>query len=283
MSKPLLHTQTGGASFLSFIFLAAGLVALLFQILIFASPSTEEADSSLWSKFIIGGLGLVFIILFFMSSRKGWLEIYPDKVKGKIAGGNAYEIALAKLGEVDLRGRGVHFKDGEGKTIVLDKTPRYRQAPGLVWILKQYPDIDLGQWDIGNSSDKMPPALRLFYDEEKPLFGDRGFIYTLGESVYFFPDTPTAPVPSEKEKASNTGLSPYSNQQFTVPRFDPDPSKLPLESILRTLNADNTSILMKLVEGHGGMELKEVEQGKYEGNLPGWRTVVTSRTANLSQ
>ncbi len=283
MNKPILHTQTGGISFLSFLLLAAGLAAILFQILILAStPPEGEAPISL-SSFILGGLGLVFIVLFFLTARKGWLEVHPNGVKGKIAGGKSYEFTLEQIGEVVLTGRGVHFKDPTGKNIVLDKTPRDRQAPGLVWMLKTYPELKTSQLEGKGSHAKLPTALRLFFEDDQALFGDRGFIYTFNETKYFFPDTPTAPLPPEKGRGNNNDLSPYANQIAAIPRFEPDPAKLPLESILRSLKVDEEGLLQQLIEGHGGMELNELEPGRFEGNIPGWRAEVTSRLPDLEQ
>lgn len=279
MSNPILQTKTGGYSFLAFLLLAAGIAMILFQILVLAEPPTEGEITG-WTRYILGGMGALFIILFFINSRKGWLEVSVEGVRGKTTGGKTYELKLDEIGQVVLVGRGVHFKSPEGKTLVLDKTPHDRQAPGLVWMLKTYPNLKVDQWNTLTGMPKMPPALRLFYDGDKPQFGDRGFIFNFDDGHYFFPDTPTAPLPPEKGKGNNNDLSPYANQKASIPQFEPDPSRLPLEGILRSIEATpegQRDFLTQFTEAHGGMKLNEIEEGKYEGSLPGWRAEITTR------
>ena len=62
------------------------MIGIQILILLDSRPDPESLTESreLIARYLAGVLGLLFLGLFILRSRKGWIEIYPNQIKGKI-------------------------------------------------------------------------------------------------------------------------------------------------------------------------------------------------------
>lgn len=277
MAKPLLSSKTGGYSLLSFFLVTAGLGVLAFQVILLTSST--EAQGPSWQRFLPGGVGILMLLLFTMTTRKGNIAVYPDRVTGKTAQGKSYELTLKEISEVDLSGSNLWIKGEDGKTLVLDKTPNNRQAAGLIWLLLTYPQSNPDQWkgfpDV--SLQTATACLRTFKDESgNPLFGDRGFLIKVEGQTYAFPASKFAPFP--KSDTSDQGMTFVPVPSLV--QFDPPPAALPIAGFISAFRStsptpsDFKELLDILIEAHGGLEVKALEPGEWQGKRNQWQVLV---------
>lgn len=261
MNEPIVNTRTGGFTLLSILLVIAGSFLLVLQIVTLVQGTSP--DAALWTQFLPGLLALPFLALFFLGIRNGSLTIYADRVEGKTAGGKKYKVSFDEIELPDPSGRAFVLRSNEGKVLVADKTPQYRKALGLVWMLKSYGEMNAAGWpffDIKQSAPQTRP-IRFFDDGESASFGDRGFLFKFQDSIYYFPVSQTSILPRERGEA---GPGPtLAVSQTTVPQFEPHPGYLPLESVWQAVltsdweEGEKKALLDLWLERHGACVLTE--------------------------
>ena len=264
MNEPIVNTRTGGFTLLSILLVVAGSFLLVLQVVTLIQGS--DAEGPIWAEFLPGLLALPFLALFFLGIRNGSLSIYPDRVEGKTAGGKKYTVSLEEIALPDPASRAFVLRNAEGKVLVADKTPRYRKALGLIWILKTYENLNAEHWpffEIRQSAPQTRPV-RYFDEEGKASFGDRGFLFKFDEEIYYFPVSQTSVLPRER---GESGPAPnMAVAQATVPQFEPHPGFLPLESVWQAISTsewpdpEKKALLELWLERHGGCTLEDAPE-----------------------
>ncbi len=262
MNKPLMTTKTGGFTLLSILLLVGAVFLLVLQGIALASGEAEGGVT----RFLPGGLAVLLGVFFFLGTRNGSLEILAEGIKGKTAGGKQYELGWEEIGKVEPAGKKLVVRNQEGKVLVVDKVPRYRKSLGLIWLLKKYPYMQPEKWPFYDIQEDAPQnrPIRYFDEGEKASFGDRGFLFRYDDKIYYFPVSQTTPSPPVRGEAQTPPT--LAAAQPTVPRMEPNPAFLPLESVWKavsTAESDRETVLKLLEEWmveHGGCQLEEAPE-----------------------
>ena len=279
MPEPILRTKTGGYSLLTLLTLIAGLALLIMQAIALFGPA--PADGSSIARFLPGILGLAFVAVFLLGIRNGNVEVHPDRIKGKTAGGKAFDIPFEQIGEVDPGKRNIALRDKAGKILLNDKAARFRNLNGLLWLLTQYPELNPSAWqgklDIAEKAPQHQ-AVRYFLEDESPVFGDRGFVARVDGQAWFLPLSKAALLPQRFREKGQLAVQP--SRQIPVPQQDVNPAHLPLEPVWKAiLNAGfeakkKAEIAAQWAQAHGGCALEQDQEGDLVGEMGEWRIKV---------
>lgn len=280
MTEPLLRSKTGGYSLLTLLILIAGAALLIVQAI--ALTGEAPVDGSAVTRFLPGILGVVFILIFLLGVRNGQVEVFADRIKGKTASGKSYDIAFTEIGDIDTAKRALLLKDPEGKVLLADKGPRYRRLNGLLWLLKAYPEMQADKWGDFNTTEKAPQhqQVRFFLEEDKAVFGDRGFILQVGDGKWFMPVSKAAPLPQQVTHKGQLAVQP--KQLIPVPQQDVNPAHIPLEAAWKAMEAAQlpadqlVEIAEKWAAAHGGCALGTNEADELVGEVSDWTVKVST-------
>lgn len=274
MAKPIIRTKTGGYSLLTLLMGLAGISLLVVQAIVLLGPSTT-ADRGI-SLFVPGLIGIGLLLTFLLSSAHGHAEVYPDRITGRTAARATYDIPFSDLAEPDPRQRSIALKAPDGTSLATDKQARYRKLPGLIWLLKNYPEMQPERWQNYMPIETKPQhqAIRYFFEGEEGIFGDRGMVLEVGGSSWFIPLTLASLLPQHfKEKGE---LAVHPHRQPPVPQQDPNPAFLPLEAAWKAMREAGledealSGIAETWARDHGGCLLEADSEGRLVGKVSEW-------------
>ncbi|MEM7040441.1 MAG: hypothetical protein AAF570_25980, partial [Bacteroidota bacterium] len=175
---PLLQTRTGGATIFSSLLILIGLGGIAYQIIIATNGSMDSMGNGV--RLLPGLIGAVFSVMgAFLSTRKGQLDIYRNRIKGRKQNGAQVDLALDEVGEILLHSRMLILKNKEGRLLFVESKPQNPDTRGLIWLLLRYADLPDKVWNSFSQSatDNFRPARRQFLDgQDSAEFVDAGII-----------------------------------------------------------------------------------------------------------
>lgn len=274
----LSQSKTGGISILSVVYLLAGAICLVVQVILLAGGKMDESAG--FSGYITGIIGVMLLAMFFrIGFRKGEVRVYTDRVEGKSKAGRNYSFSLDELSDVDLWSRMLVLRGQDDKTVLVDNPPHDSRIRGLIWILLNH-ELPHQVWEkyveIGAPADET--LVRMFYNEkDEAEFVDRGVLVEVQDRWIYLPvqDTLAAVRPVPDEKSLSTTLQ----ASKMVLKFEPNPGDLPLAQLATALQTSaldeklRLSLFEKLAESHGGTFLQKFDD-HWTGETNGWKVLV---------
>ncbi|MCB9235243.1 MAG: hypothetical protein H6581_26545 [Bacteroidia bacterium] len=248
--------KPGLLNWLGIVICAAGII-LLVTGAILVHAEVHGAVLALLAILALGGGWLFWAGL----RGKGKFVLYPRKLVWSKGGQPEQEVLLEKLDEFNFHPRHlfVRPKYSREKLIFPRVTPA--RGVGMIWLAWTYRDQFPAEiWAPEAAASKWEPhevrwnVKREFVAESGHFaFFDPGMVVNLGEYSWFFPLEDLGALP----KVSRAGGMKVSLIE-TLPHFEPNPSHLPLESVLRRIfhaqipDSQKIELIENLAGYHGG-------------------------------
>ena len=276
--------------------------------------------SSLFTSMILGkssdiGIGLFLPILlyvvfgagvisfFWFPKRKRKVNIFRDRVEVEAKNHTPEVFLLEKVKRIRTDRRYFYLDHDLKKELQANPKAKGTLSPlmvgkgrkgkiqGLVEMLLEHREsipasvwsgFYLGKEDLKHKKVQLD-LQRTFHNEEgEPLFMDRGLMVQSGDENWFFPTTRTvAIVPKRQAGAVSSVMKP--GEFNPIPRFEPDPERLPIRALCIALLEANLSAeeskqtFSELAEQHGGCLLeKDLEYRGWKGTTSGYSVFVDS-------
>lgn len=282
--NPLIHKEPFsvpnparfGALLVGVLALALGLITL----------NSAQPEISPWiPRSCLSGFAVFTLLFIFFPKRKRQLRIFPDHLEIFAKGKKIQSFQLSDTGRHRSDRKWMFLGPETGPTAIVIPKGEKGKVQGLVEILLMHrEDLPPACWSafkMSNEAGKhisiFPEHRRVFLEESREaLFLDQGIRVSIADRNFYFPTTPTAPVVYPRPQGSISGYM-QQGQYNPVPKFDPDPSRLPIQSILIALFETDTSspellsTLELLSESYSGSTLnQEQDSDLFTGNTLGY-------------
>lgn len=281
MDNPvLLKGKFGGLSIFSLFALFAGVVLLIFELLLLTA---EEADQTLTgaARYAPGVVGLAFLWVFISAAFiRGSFSVYSDRIEGKKKFGSRFSVAFSEVEDVRMIGSQLVLTGKDKKPLLIQGAPNPRAVRGLIWMLLNYKDfISTEIWDqfrLPNKNESLfgeKNFRRLFHGENEDIeFVDGGFLFPLpgSETSAYLPSTDTVPHLTRDEDQNS--FSSQLSSGAPILHFDPNPAKIPMRGLIAAIynakmeESQKKEMILTLVEKGNGLVAdlgKDPEYGEF--------------------